>query len=222
MLKYDYRAFYDFALLILVIYVLPCTCYVISEFIAALGEVGAKRTKNEKDKANEPKKQTTGWARLNTTSYITNLALMVVAWTIFLYLINLVKNDPYTILGIEPGSTVAQIKKKYHKLYLQYHPNNNMGDQVAEEIFTRIMKAYEELTLSVASSNCELTATFRLCLLLLFVSFGINIGLIILLIIVARGSTSSLSKEKILPEDGVRPATDSNTPSLDVAINPSE
>ncbi len=82
---------------------------------------------------------------------------------------------------------------------------------MAEEIFTKITKAYEELTyeLPVASSNCELTVTLRFFW-----------GLIILPTIAARGSTSSFSKEEI--EDGVRPVTDSNTPSLDVAINPSE
>lgn len=95
---------------------------------------------------------------------------------------------------------------------------------MAEEIFTKITKAYEELTyeLPVASSNCELTVTFRLCLLLLFVSFGINIVLIILPMIAARGSSSSSLKEAIPPEDGVRPVTDSDTPSLDVTINRSE
>lgn len=166
MLEYDNSAFYYFALTLLVIYILPGTYYAISEFIAAFfgsGEVGAKaRTKLEKDKANELKKQTTGWARLNTTSYITNLALLVVAWTIFLYLINLVKNDgdvstfdPYSILGLEQGSTLTQIKKQYRKLSLQYHPDKNIGNKVAEEMFMKIAKAYEALTDETAKENYE-------------------------------------------------------------------
>ena len=166
MLEYDNSAFYYFALTLLAIYIIPGTYYALSEFILAFlgsGEVGAKaRSQLEKEKAQKLKKQTTGWTRLNNSTYITNLVFLVVAWCILLYLISLVKNhgevssfDPYAILGIEQGSTIAEIKKQYRKLSLKYHPDKNIGNKFAEEMFMKIAKAYEALTDETSKENYE-------------------------------------------------------------------
>jgi translocation protein SEC63 len=166
MLEYDNSAFYYFALTLLAIYIIPGTWFAVSEFVLAFvssGEVGAKaRTKSEAQKAATLKKKTTGFARLNTTAYLTNLAFLIVSWVCFLFLMNLVINDgevstfdPYTILGIAQGAGVAEIKKAYRKLSLKYHPDKNIGDKVAEEMFMRIAKAYEALTDETSKENYE-------------------------------------------------------------------
>ena len=164
MLEYDNSAFYYFALTLLVIYIIPGTWYAVSEFVLAFvsgGEVGAKaRTKTETEKAANLKKKTTGFARLNTTSYLVNLGFLVFAWICFLYLLSLVSNDgevntfdPYVILGISQEAEVSEIKKAYRKLSLKYHPDKNIGDKIAEEMFMRIAKAYESLTDETSKEN---------------------------------------------------------------------
>ncbi|KAJ1437648.1 DnaJ-like/ Sec63 translocase subunit [Ochromonadaceae sp. CCMP2298] len=166
MLEYDNSAFYYFALTLLVIYIIPGTYFALSEFFAAFlgsGEVGSKaRTKLEAEKASKLKTATTGFTRLNTTSYVTNLVCVLIAWFFFLYLMALVINDgevntfdPYVILGIAQGSATGEIKKAYRRLSLKYHPDKNIGDKIAEEMFMRIAKAYEALTDETSKENYE-------------------------------------------------------------------
>lgn len=33
--------------------------------------------------------------------------------------------DPFSILGLEPGALESEIKKKYRRLSIQYHPDKN-------------------------------------------------------------------------------------------------
>ena len=167
MLEYDNSAFYYFAITLLIIYILPTTYYVLKEiffaFIHGGDEIGAKpRTKQEIKKSTELKKQTTGFQRLNNTTFISNLCFLILAWAIFLYLITLVSNDgevnqfdPYNILGLEQGAATSEIKKSYRKLSLKYHPDKNIGDKAAEEMFMKIAKAYEALTDEAARENYE-------------------------------------------------------------------
>jgi molecular chaperone DnaJ len=54
--------------------------------------------------------------------------------------------DYYQILGLTKSATEADIKKAYRKLALQYHPDKNKGDKVAEEKFKEVTKAYEVLS----------------------------------------------------------------------------
>lgn len=166
MLEYDNSAFYYFALTLLVIYIIPGTWFAVSEFFRAYlgsGDVGTTaRSSLEKQKAEELKKQTTGWTRLNNRPYLINLTCLILAWAIFLYLISLVKDhgevssfDPFAILGIEQGASLAEIKKHYRRLSLKYHPDKNIGNKFAEEMFLKISKAYEALTDPTAKENYE-------------------------------------------------------------------
>jgi translocation protein SEC63 len=166
MLEYDNSAFYYFALTLLCFYLIPGVWYIVSEVVRAFfgsGEIGAKpRTALENDKADKLKKETTGLKRLKKTTFIVNLILVIICGLIFLYLVNLVRNDgevstfdPYSILGIEQGISVGDIKRAYRKLSLKYHPDKNIGDKAAEEMFMKIAKAYEALTDETSKENYE-------------------------------------------------------------------
>ena len=54
--------------------------------------------------------------------------------------------NAYEILGIEEGSDIKEIKKKYYQLIKKYHPDLNPGDYVAEEKAKMINMAYITIT----------------------------------------------------------------------------
>ena len=56
------------------------------------------------------------------------------------------KRDYYEILGINRNATKDDIKKAYRKLAMQYHPDRNPDDKVAEEKFKEAAEAYEILS----------------------------------------------------------------------------
>lgn len=53
--------------------------------------------------------------------------------------------DYYAILGVSKNATAEEIKKAYRKLAVQYHPDKNQGNKVAEEKFKEIAEAYNVL-----------------------------------------------------------------------------
>ena len=54
--------------------------------------------------------------------------------------------DLYQILGVPRDASQADIKKAYRKLAIQYHPDNNKGNEEAETTFKKINAAYEVLS----------------------------------------------------------------------------
>lgn len=56
------------------------------------------------------------------------------------------KRDYYEVLGIPRNAAPEDLKKAYRKLALQYHPDRNPGDTVAEERFKEASEAYAVLS----------------------------------------------------------------------------
>ncbi len=54
--------------------------------------------------------------------------------------------DYYETLGIDRNATPEEIKKAYHRLAVQYHPDKNPGDKEAEEKFKDVSEAYQVLS----------------------------------------------------------------------------
>ncbi len=56
------------------------------------------------------------------------------------------KRDYYEVLEVSKTATAEEIKKAYRKKAIQYHPDKNPGDKVAEEKFKEAAEAYEVLS----------------------------------------------------------------------------
>src|SRR3954469_12667873 len=53
--------------------------------------------------------------------------------------------DLYSLLGLAPGASPAEIKRAYRRLSRRFHPDINPGDKAAEALYRRIADAYETL-----------------------------------------------------------------------------
>jgi curved DNA-binding protein len=56
------------------------------------------------------------------------------------------ETDYYKLLGIEKSVSQEEIKKKYRKLAMKYHPDKTKGDKASEEKFKQISEAYAVLS----------------------------------------------------------------------------
>jgi molecular chaperone DnaJ len=56
------------------------------------------------------------------------------------------KRDYYEVLGVERGSSEAELKKAYRRLAMKHHPDRNPDDKASEELFKEANEAYEVLS----------------------------------------------------------------------------
>ncbi len=54
-------------------------------------------------------------------------------------------DDPYRILGLEPGASEEEVKKAYRQLAKKYHPDMNPGDAHAAQMMNDINAAYDQI-----------------------------------------------------------------------------
>ena len=54
-------------------------------------------------------------------------------------------DDPYKVLGVEPGASDEEIKKAYRRLAKKYHPDLNPGDELAARKMKEVNAAYERI-----------------------------------------------------------------------------
>ncbi|CAD5126571.1 DgyrCDS14665 [Dimorphilus gyrociliatus] len=87
------------------------------------------------------------------------IILLIIGWSIFFFLayktsqieLDYSEYDPYTILELERGSSVKEIKSQYRKLSKKHHPDKG-GDH---KTFMKIAKAYAALTDEESRKNWE-------------------------------------------------------------------
>ena len=53
--------------------------------------------------------------------------------------------DPYKVLGLNPGASDEEVKKAYRRLAKKYHPDRNPGDPVAAKKMQEVNAAYEQI-----------------------------------------------------------------------------
>lgn len=54
-------------------------------------------------------------------------------------------DDPYKVLGLEPGASDEEVKKAYRRLAKKYHPDANPGNEEAARKMQEINAAYEQI-----------------------------------------------------------------------------
>lgn len=69
--------------------------------------------------------------------------------------------NPYKILGVDRNASDDEIKKRYKKLAMEYHPDRNPDKPEAETRFKEINGAYEVLKDSESRKNYDQESAFR-------------------------------------------------------------
>lgn len=162
-LEYDNSAFYYFMISMLSLYLIPGWYYT-SKYVAGafLGGGQASRSVLEKKKEEKMKVNQQGIDKLKNRAFQANASALVAFSLLFVYLIFQVNGDsaiasfdPYQILSIDRSATDKQIKKAYKLKALEFHPDKNIGNERAAQMFMMVAKAYEALTDDEAKANWE-------------------------------------------------------------------
>lgn len=169
MLNYDDSAFYYFAGTLLILSLVPWTYFTIKSF---LPKPSSRRMKEGQKSSHtslmaEVDRQEQDLERRdfrnNMMRNMLKLAALVLGWILFFLIMSqvggedaqIIRFDPFAILELERGATDKMVKKAYHKLAKEYHPDKNPDDPLAQQRFISIKKAYDTLTDAGAKANFE-------------------------------------------------------------------
>lgn len=177
LLGYDDTAFYYFAISILTLVAAPWTLSVIrsilipgktqidKDFPAKSSNGSTYRycqTSAMRDKVESRQQKARKCTSRKVLGWALTVLVLILMWIgVFTFAVQLgdekeiIKFDPFEILGVLPYATAADIKKSYRKLSLQYHPDKNRDDPLAASRFIQISKAYQALTDETAKENFE-------------------------------------------------------------------
>ena len=68
--------------------------------------------------------------------------------------------DYYAVLGVEKAVGISEIKQKFRRLALKYHPDRNQGNKAAEAKFKEISEAYNVLSDEGKRANYDLLGQY--------------------------------------------------------------
>ncbi|XP_054781623.1 dnaJ protein ERDJ2A-like [Prosopis cineraria] len=151
-----------FPIFILTIMALPIVPYTITKLCRA----ATKKSKSIHCQCSEcsrsGKYRKSIFKRISNVSTCSNLTLLLL-WVVMIVLVYYIKSisreiqvfDPFSILGLEPGALESEIKKKYRRLSIQYHPDKNPDPEAHKYFVEYIAKAYQALTDPIARENYE-------------------------------------------------------------------
>jgi translocation protein SEC63 len=140
-LEYDDSAFYIFFISLLSIFLVPSTYHVLTRMIWGETDLGLGGKNCQCSKCVAKQTERTGkakktWIRGGFIAKLVTLALM---WYLFFLTAKEVSEikpiktfDPYVILELEVGAELSEIKNKYRRLSVKYHPDKNMDDPLAK------------------------------------------------------------------------------------------
>lgn len=151
-----------FPIFILTIMALPLVPYTIHKLCRA----ASKKTKSIHCQCTECSRS--GKYRKSIFKKISNFSTcgnftLVLLWVAMIFLVYYIKNmsreiqvfEPFSILGLEPGASGSEIKKAYHRLSIQYHPDKNPDPEANTYFVEFISKAYQALTDPISRENFE-------------------------------------------------------------------
>ena len=145
------------------VYLVPGYFYTAKYVLSAFApEKTTFRSKLEKEKATRMGTNLRGVDKLSSRMFVISSCILGATTLLFAYLVYLVSKDssiasfdPYNILSLDRGATDKQIKKAYKLKALEFHPDKNIGDERAAQMFMMVAKAYEALTDEQAKENWE-------------------------------------------------------------------
>ncbi|XP_027358993.1 dnaJ protein ERDJ2A isoform X3 [Abrus precatorius] len=151
-----------FPIFILTIMAIPIVPYTITKLCRA----ATKKSKSLHCQCSEcsrsGKYRKSIFKRISNVSTCSNLTLLLL-WVVMIILVYYIKTmsreievfDPFSILGLEPGAPESEVKKKYRRLSIQFHPDKNPDPEAHKYFVEYIAKAYQALTDPIARENYE-------------------------------------------------------------------
>lgn len=151
-----------FPIFILTIMAIPIVPYTITKLCRAASKKSKSIHCHCSECSRSGKYHKSIFKRISNVSTCSNFTLLLL-WVVMIILVYYIKTmsreieifDPFSILGLEPGAAESEIKKKYRRLSIQYHPDKNPDPEAHKYFVEYIAKAYQALTDPIARENYE-------------------------------------------------------------------